>query len=113
MKIEKTPIEGLLVIGLNSFTDNRGSLLKPFSSSFFEGYDVNLDFKESWFTFSNRNVIRGMHLQTGAHATEKLVSVIKGSVIDVILDLREASPTYGEFFEILLDAKSPRSLYIP
>lgn len=114
MKIQKTEIEGLFLIEGFSFNDNRGSLIKPFSLSFFNNeFKYNLYFKEVWFTKSNKNVIRAMHLQVGEFACEKLVSVINGAVIDVVLDIRKESLTYGKWFEIELNEKNNNALYIP
>lgn len=112
--IEKTFIEGLYIVhGLN-FPDERGALIKPFSKLFFGGIsDINLDFKETWFTKSHQHVIRAMHLQVGDFACEKLVSVIQGSILDVVLDIRRNSPTYGNVFDIELNDNDPIGLYIP
>jgi len=102
--IQYTHIEGLLVFDGFNFTDLRGSLIKPYSKSFFKDFnnDINLDFKEVWFTKSKKNVIRGMHLQVGEYACEKIVSVIQGKVLDVILDIRKNSKTFGKVFDIEL-----------
>ena len=115
MTIQETEIEGLLIFNCLSFPDNRGELLKPFSESFFEDYKypINLSFKETWFTKSKKDVIRGMHMQLGPKACEKLVSVVEGSVLDVIIDLRERSATFKRIFNVVLDSKQPRALYIP
>lgn len=116
MKFEKTPIEGLYIIELNPFNDLRGQLLKPFNQfKFKDGIEekVNLDIKEVWFTKSKINVIRAMHLQVGTLACEKIVSIIQGCVHDVILDIREDSPTYGKYFDIVLNEELPKALYIP
>jgi len=116
MIFSKTFIEGLYVIELSPFNDNRGQLLKPFSKSIFiEGAPsvINTEIKEVWFTKSKLNVIRAMHLQVGTLACEKIVSIIKGRVLDVILDIRGNSPTYGKYFEIELSEATPQSLYIP
>ncbi len=94
------------------FPDNRGELVKPFSVSFMpEG--VNTDFKETWFTKSKRNVIRGMHLQVEPAACEKLVSAIVGTVQDVLLDLRTDSATYGETYSVELNGEDTKAIYIP
>lgn len=113
-RIKETEIESLLIIeGLN-FNDNRGSLIKPFSELFFNSQlALNLHFKEVWFTKSHKNVIRAMHLQMGPNACEKLVSVIQGAVIDVVLDIRETSKTFGKWFEIELKEEETKALYIP
>lgn len=114
MRITTTPIGGLYVIEGLRFPDNRGELLKPFAETFFaEMPGLNIEIKETWFTKSHKDVIRGMHMQLGEHASEKLVSVINGHLIDVILDAREASPTYGQVFDIELSGTVPRTLYIP
>lgn len=113
MKISKTKINGLFVIEALRFEDLRGELIKPFNFDKYNELGANLDFKETWFTKSKKDVIRAMHLQIGEMACEKLVSVINGSVMDVVLDLREESETYGQYFEIELNDKTPKALYIP
>lgn len=113
MKITETKIAGLYIIEALRFEDLRGVLIKPFNFDKYRELDVNLEFKETWFTKSKKNVIRAMHLQIKEMACEKLVSVINGSVIDVILDLRRESKTFGQFFEIELNDKTPIALYIP
>lgn len=113
--VQYTEIEGLFIFDVFKFNDLRGSLIKPFSKSFFKDYEneINLDFKEVWFTKSNKNVIRGMHLQVDDFACEKIVSVIQGKVLDVILDIRKVSKTYGKVFEIELNDDKPKAIYIP
>ena len=115
MAIIKTNIEGLYVMDGFVFHDLRGSLIKPFSQTFFKDFEqpINLDFKETWFTKSHKDVIRAIHLQVGEFACEKLVSVIQGAVLDVILDLREDSATYGDVFHCELNSTTPKVLYIP
>ncbi len=113
MKVENTKIEGLFLIEALKFKDLRGELIKPFNFDQYNKLSLNLDFKETWFTKSKKDVIRAMHLQINEMACEKLVSVINGSVIDVVLDLRTDSPTYGDYFEIELNDKEPKALYIP
>lgn len=114
MKVEPTTIEGLYKVQSLNFPDLRGSLVKPFSKAFFEmNEDINLNFKETWFTKSHKGVIRAMHLQVGDSACEKLVSVIQGAVLDVVLDLRHGSQTYGKWYEIELNEELPIALYIP
>ena len=114
MKITETKINGLLKFETLKFDDLRGSLIKPYSESFFsETRNINLDFKETWFTRSKKNVIRAMHMQVGDYPCEKLVSVIEGAVLDVVLDLRKNSETFGEWFEIELNSTNTTALYIP
>ncbi|MDR2125395.1 MAG: dTDP-4-dehydrorhamnose 3,5-epimerase family protein [Prevotellaceae bacterium] len=116
MNFIKTDIEGLYVIEIEPFLDNRGQLFKPFTSSFYlnNSYnDINVNIKEVWFTKSKLDVIRAMHLQTGEFACEKIVSIISGKVHDVILDIRKESATYGKIFDIELSDSCPKTLYIP
>jgi dTDP-4-dehydrorhamnose 3,5-epimerase len=114
MRIKETNLNGLYLIEGFSFHDDRGALIKPFSLSFFgENFKENLAFKEVWFTKSHKDVIRAMHLQVGEFACEKLVSVINGAVLDVVLDIRVKSPTYGKYYEIELNDINNYALYIP
>jgi len=115
MEIQKTFIEGLYIIQVLKFKDDRGELIKPFSLSFFDHFDkdINLNFKETWFTKSHKGVIRAMHLQVGSLTCEKLVSVIHGAVLDVVLDIRKESLTFGQWFEFELNATQNKALYIP
>jgi len=112
MSFVETNIEGLYVVEGKRFCDLRGELVKPYATGFMpEG--VNLDFKEVWFTKSKIDVIRGMHLQVAPYACEKYVSAIEGSVMDVILDLRKDSKTYGQTFCTVLSSDEIKGLYIP
>jgi dTDP-4-dehydrorhamnose 3,5-epimerase/CDP-3, 6-dideoxy-D-glycero-D-glycero-4-hexulose-5-epimerase len=115
MKIKDTNIEGLFLFEGVNFMDNRGELIKPFSLNFFTDIQshINLDIKEIWFTKSIKNVIRAMHFQVGLNACEKIVSVINGSVIDVVLDMRPQSKSFGKWYEIELNDTKGLSLYIP
>ena len=116
MKFTKTNISGLYIVEINPFNDIRGQLFKPFKSSIYLdniGNEINIDIKEVWFTKSKINVIRAMHLQTGDFACEKIVSIIRGTIIDVVLDMRKDSETYGNVFDIEMSEDSPKALYIP
>jgi dTDP-4-dehydrorhamnose 3,5-epimerase/CDP-3, 6-dideoxy-D-glycero-D-glycero-4-hexulose-5-epimerase len=116
MNFKTTQIEGLYLIELNPFHDLRGQLFKPFNAYDYQAginHPVNTEIKEVWFTRSKLNVIRAMHLQVGKLACEKIVSIIKGKVHDVVLDIRADSPTYGKWFDMVLSEESPVALYIP
>jgi len=114
MEITKTFIEDLYLIEYSEYKDLRGELYKPYSKKIFSEKGIkNLDFKETWFTKSKKNVIRGMHYQGGEMECEKLVSCIKGEVLDVIIDLRENSLTYGEKFSIYMNEDEKKAIYIP
>jgi len=68
MKLQKTKVDGLFILEYKPFKDLRGKLMKPFTTNYFSGTELNLDIKETWFTNSNKDVIRGMHLQVGEMA---------------------------------------------
>ena len=101
------------VINLNKFTDSRGSLYKSYTKTLFDNLSFSVE--ESWFTISSKNTIRGMHMQTGKFPSRKIVTIIKGSIVDVLLDCRTYSKTYGKFMVIDMNSSedSHIMLYIP
>lgn len=107
-------IEGVKIITLKQFNDQRGQLLKPFIKSFFHE-KFNFDTKEVWFTFSKKNVVRAMHMQVEPKPSNKIVGLIQGAVTDVLLDTRKNSPTYGQFesFDLIHSKESLIFIYIP
>jgi dTDP-4-dehydrorhamnose 3,5-epimerase len=111
MKFENINIEGVKLIKNNLFFDNRGSFIKTFNSNLFE--NNNFEIKEQYFSFSKKNVIRGMHFQNPPSHYTKLVSVISGEIIDVILDIRKDSQTYGNVYSTKLTKKNGISIYLP
>ncbi len=113
MKIENTSIEGLKVIHLNRFTDNRGDFLKIYNSDFFIENNLRTDFKENYFSISNKDVIRGMHFQLPPYEHVKLIYLNKGNILDVILDIRKGSSTYGKYLSFELREDDPKALYVP
>lgn len=113
MNIIETNIKGAFIIENNFFCDDRGKFLKLYNNEIFEKFNLNTEFKESYFSISNKDVIRGMHFQIPPFEHEKLVSVISGKILDVIIDLRKDSKTYGKYFEILLSSENTKSIYIP
>jgi dTDP-4-dehydrorhamnose 3,5-epimerase/CDP-3, 6-dideoxy-D-glycero-D-glycero-4-hexulose-5-epimerase len=113
MKIEDTFIEGLKIIRLNRFSDNRGSFIKVFNSNFFRENNLDTNLNESYFSVSRKDVIRGMHFQSPPFDHTKLVFVNKGSILDVAIDIRSKSATYGKFIKIELAINDPKLVYIP
>lgn len=113
MEIENTFIPGLKLIHLKEFIDNRGSFIKVFNADFFAETGLETNFKESYYSTSHKNVIRGMHFQIPPFEHTKLVYLNKGKIIDVVLDVRKSSPTYGQHFSIELSTENPISIYIP
>lgn len=113
MKIEKTHILGLKVIYLNKFKDKRGSFVKVLNKDFFYKNGLEADCVESYYSISKKNVIRGMHFQIPPAEHTKLVYVNHGCILDVILDIRKNSPTFGKHFKIKISAENPILVYIP
>lgn len=114
MKIEKTHIEGCFVIKPNIYNDQRGYFFESFNKEIFEkGTGISVDFVQDNESKSSRGVLRGLHFQKGGHAQAKLVRVIKGSVLDVCVDIRKTSKTFGQYFSIILNDKEKNQLFIP
>lgn len=90
--------------------DNRGKFLKPFSSN---DFPVSLILKEIFINISNRGVLRGMHFQSPPADHEKIVFCLSGKLHDVLLDLRQGSPNFGQYTQTILSAAEPQSLFIP
>ncbi|ATA84873.1 dTDP-4-dehydrorhamnose 3,5-epimerase family protein [Capnocytophaga sputigena] len=108
-----TSIEGVYIIeNFNAF-DDRGLFVKTFNTDFLNQKGIDFQINESYYSISNKNVIRGMHFQLPPDDHQKLVYVISGSVIDVVLDLRKESKTYKQYISIELSDKNHKSVYIP
>lgn len=113
MNIIETPFEGLLLLETVYFTDHRGSFQKLFNYDFFNENKLDTDFKELYFSVSEKNTIRGMHFQLPPFEHTKLVYVSKGSILDVVVDLRKQSKTYKQYFDIEINDSDAKYLYIP
>lgn len=113
MKIIPTAFKGLYVLETLNFQDDRGSFQKLFNYDFFKANGLDTDFKEFYYSVSQKNVIRGMHFQLPPFDHTKLVYVSKGRIKDVVVDIRNDSETYGQCFSIELDDKQAHYLYIP
>lgn len=113
MTLVETPIYGLNVLEPRIFEDSRGRFIKTYNNDFFQTNGLNLAIKESYYSISNKGVIRGMHFQTPPYDHVKIVYVPSGKIIDVVLDIRKNSPTYGDYFEIELSEENGKILIIP
>ena len=107
MKIYKTQIKGLLVIKQKNNIDNRGSLRETYNKKL-----LNKKFVFEYCTTSKKNILRGFHFQTKFQQS-KYVNVLKGKILDVVVDLRKNSQTFGKSFKIVLSQKNATSLFIP
>lgn len=112
-QFESLPLQDALLIKLPAFTDNRGAFIKTFQERFFEAANIQFQLKESYFSLSQKDVIRGMHFQTPPHHHSKIVFCPSGSILDVIVDLRKQSATYGQFFSTVLSGENHMAYYIP
>lgn len=113
MKIVGEPFAGTFVIEPRTLRDERGSFVKTFHKGDFANLGWSGSWAEEFYSVSSKNVVRGMHFQTPPHAHDKLVYCVAGSVLDVLLDLRTQSATFGQYFSIELDSSKPRLLLIP
>ena len=113
MVIEKTFIEGLLIIKPKVFEDPRGYFFESFSKKTLEEGGLKEEFVQDNQSLSQKGVLRGLHLQKSPHAQGKLVRVIKGSVLDVAVDIRKGSATYGKYFSIELSEQNKTMFWIP
>lgn len=113
VKLLDTPIDGLKIFEPRLFEDVRGRFIKTFSDGFFRENGLNIEIRESYYSVSHRNVIRGMHFQTPPYDHIKLVYVPRGSIRDVVLDIRKNSPTYGHCYTLELSEENGRILVIP
>ncbi|NMB37414.1 MAG: dTDP-4-dehydrorhamnose 3,5-epimerase [Bacteroidales bacterium] len=113
MKIIQTPFEGLYILETVNYEDNRGTFQKLFNYDFFVENNLECDFKEFYYSTNKKNVVRGMHFQTPPHDHVKIVYVSKGKIVDVTVDLRKDSATFGKHFRIELDETKAQYLYIP
>jgi dTDP-4-dehydrorhamnose 3,5-epimerase/CDP-3, 6-dideoxy-D-glycero-D-glycero-4-hexulose-5-epimerase len=113
IEYSKTSIDGLLLLSNAIFHDARGSFKKLLSKDIFESLSLESDFAELYYSVSKKNVIRGMHFQTPPADHVKMVYVISGAVVDVCLDLRYSSKTFGKWFSYTLSGDDDAYLYIP
>ena len=113
MTIEETGIEGLIEIHPNILKDDRGWFLESYNKDKFDGLGLDFIFVQDNLSFSQAGVLRGLHFQKEPFAQGKLVKVIKGQVLDVAVDLRPGSPTFGQHHKLVLSEGKQNMFYIP
>ena len=113
MTIEKTPIQDLVLITPAAFEDSRGYFFEAYNQAKFHENGIMYNFIQDNQSFSTRGVIRGLHLQINPYAQAKLVRVLQGEILDVAVDLRKNSPTYGQHFSVVLSADNKKQLMVP
>ncbi|MBC7845855.1 MAG: dTDP-4-dehydrorhamnose 3,5-epimerase [Flavobacterium sp.] len=113
MNIEQTVIKDLVIINPTVFEDSRGYFFEAYNQDKFEQNGITYQFIQDNQSFSKRGVIRGLHLQDSPFAQAKLVRVLQGEILDVAVDLRKNSPTYGQHVSVVLSADNKKQLMIP
>lgn len=114
MKIIKTNIEGLVILEPTVFGDNRGWFMETYSKQTLASLGIDTVFVQDNQSYSSqKGILRGLHFQINPMAQTKLIRCLKGSILDVAVDLRKSSPTYKKWFKIELSADNKKQLYIP
>ncbi|MFA6184349.1 MAG: dTDP-4-dehydrorhamnose 3,5-epimerase [Parcubacteria group bacterium] len=112
MNIIKTKIEGVLVIEPKIFGDERGFFVETYNTQRYKEAGIEFDFVQDNLSSSAKGVLRGLHFQKEPFAQGKLVQVIQGKVLDVAVDIRKDSPTFGEYFSIELSGENKKQFWI-
>lgn len=113
MNVIKTDIEGILILEPKVFTDTRGYFFESYNKKVFDSEVGEINFVQDNESCSSRGVMRGLHFQRPPHAQAKLVRCVRGSVLDVAVDIRRGSPTYGRHVSCLLTEHNHRQFFIP
>ena len=113
MKVIKTSLDGVVIIEPHVFLDSRGYFFESFSLREFEEKVQKINFVQDNESMSSYGVMRGLHFQKPPFTQSKLVRCVKGAVLDVAVDIRRGSPTYGEHVAVELTEKNHRQLFIP
>lgn len=113
MNIIKTEIEGVVIIEPKIFGDERGYFFESFSQKQFQEEVCNTTFVQDNESKSSYGVLRGLHFQKGEYAQAKLVRVVKGKVLDVAVDIRKGSPTFGKHVSVELTEENKRQFFVP
>ena len=113
IKIKKTRLDGVFVIEPRVFQDNRGIFYESYSKRIYQEAGIDVDFVQDNHSVSQQGTLRGLHYQASPYEEAKLVRCTKGGIFDVMVDLREGSPTYGKWMGAELTADNRRMLLVP
>ena len=113
MNVVKTTIEGLIIIEPKIHKDERGYFFESWNHRKFNELVANVNFVQDNQSSSSKNTLRGLHFQIPPYSQGKLVRAISGSLLDVAVDLRKSSPTYGKHFSVILSKENSKIFYIP
>ncbi len=112
MQIEKTSFDGLLIIKPNVYSDDRGYFMESYKQKVYEKL-TGVSFVQDNESRSQKGVIRGLHFQNPPFAQAKLIRVISGSILDVVVDLRKDSKTFGKHYKLILTSENKQQFFIP
>jgi len=112
-RVTETPLEGLFVVNIDFFKDERGFFMESWSKKDFAAAGIRADFVQDSHSASRYGVLRGMHYQDMRAPTGKLVRCTVGRILDVAVDLRESSKTFGKYFSIELSSENKTMLWVP
>jgi dTDP-4-dehydrorhamnose 3,5-epimerase len=113
MPFIETGFKGLKIFDPKVFSDSRGYFFESFNKKLFSDTGIDVEFVQDNESRSQRGVLRGLHYQLNPFAQAKLVRVVEGEVLDVVVDIRKGSPTFGKHFDLVLSAQNKRQLFIP
>jgi dTDP-4-dehydrorhamnose 3,5-epimerase len=113
MEVIQTEFPGLMIVEPKVFGDARGYFFESYNEKVMADAGIETTFRQDNQSFSRYGVIRGLHFQQHPYAQTKLIRALEGAVYDVVLDLRQGSPTFGKWFGLELSAENKRQLYIP
>ena len=113
MKVVETGFEGLFVLEPRVFADERGYFFESFNSQTFKNSGLDFNWVQDNQSHSKYGVIRGLHFQKPPHAQTKLIRVLRGEIVDVVVDVRHSSPTYGKSFSVVLSSQNKLQLLVP
>jgi len=113
MNVIKTDLDGVLVIEPDFFPDARGFFFESYNKQKYEEAGMKMNFVQDNISKSSKGIVRGLHYQTGEYAQGKLCQVLTGSVLDVAVDIRFGSPTFGKHFSVELTGENHKQIWIP
>lgn len=114
MNIVNTHLDGCFILEPRVFKDDRGYFYESYNKNVFNKVTgLNVDFVQDNQSFSTRGVLRGLHYQTGTAAQAKLVRVLSGAVLDVAVDIRKESATFGKYVAVMLSSENKKQLFVP
>ncbi len=113
MNVQKTEIDGLLIIEPNVFEDDRGYFYESFNKKRYNDHNLTFEFVQDNISKSKKGTVRGLHYQVGEFAQGKLCQVILGEVLDVAVDIRFNSPTFGKHVSIVLSGANKKQFWLP